>query len=141
MKLQTLLEIIIHILFQIKLSLKHKINNMSVELVSQFLTKYHLANLVSFNNYIEKIKSESQLNTEDLEKLVSDSKLSLQLDFNSNLYKVAEEINFDLNKEVTHPFIKDLQFKLIDLLTIMSIHSTNKVILEWFDTETKKFIS
>lgn len=114
---------------------------MSVELISQFLTKYHQANLVSFNNHIEMIKSKSQLNKEELEKLVDDSKYSLQGDFNSNLYKIAEEINFDLDIEIKHPFIEDLQVKLIDLLTIMSIHSTNKVILEWFDTETKKLIS
>ncbi|SFN51974.1 hypothetical protein SAMN05421594_3130 [Chryseobacterium oleae] len=113
---------------------------MSVELISQFLTKYHRANLVSFNNYMEMIKSKSQLTKEELEKLIIDSKYSLQGDFNSNLYKIAEEINFDLDIEITHPFIKDLQVKLIDLLTIMSIHSTNKVILEWFDNETKKFI-
>lgn len=114
---------------------------MSVELISQLLTTYHLSNLVSFNDYIEKIKSQSHLTKEELKQLVNDSKSSLQDDFNSNLHKVAEEINFDLDTKVEHPFVKDLQINLIDFMAITSINSTNKAILEWFDTETKKLIS
>ena len=109
---------------------------MDTKIIYEFLTKYSLANRISCNNYITEIKSQKiKLTSDELRKLIAESKLNLQEEFSSNLNETIDLLNFDKNLKVKNPYAENQEINLLDYMICTTINVDNQWILEYFDNE------
>ncbi len=109
---------------------------MNTDNIYDFLTNYNLINRVSCYKYITEIKSQkNSLTSEELNNLVAKYRSDLQEDFNSNLQKTIDKLNFDKNIEVKNPYAENKKINLLDLMIHTTINADRQWILEYFDKE------
>jgi hypothetical protein len=109
---------------------------MDTKIIYEFLTKYSLANRISCNNYITEIKSQKiKLTSDELIKLIAESKLNLQEEFSSNLNETIDLLNFDKNLKVKNPYAENQEINLLDYMICTTINVDNQWILEYFGNE------